>query len=280
MKVERLFEKIPYIPDEPKQAYVDGWNVRRMLSFAVRRQGDAARRSQIPRESSLINVLNNFLFGPWLMFFKTSQIKKNWSPFQISHYQDPHVKKLFKLIAALRSGTVKKLQPYIPNNSDQVSSDEEDPDEPEDSEEEGSLTESEFEPTQSDHENGDDRADDGVERPSPKSKKPLAKGKTKAKGSGDVPKSKHEGKSKSKENETTSQKKASPPLGSCSVGGSSGSGRSKEQIAFDHIMLEIAELEAKVILAFNHGIFSLGLDSFHATIVATTVASKLFHPAC
>ena len=257
LKVERLFEKIPYIPEEPKQPYVDGWNVRRMLTFAVRRQGDAARRKQTPREPSLKCPEHVFCLGHgWWFPKKVSQINSIMVPFQISHYQDPYVKKLFKLIEALRHG--KKFQKYAPNNSDQVSSDEKDPDDPEDSEEEGSLTASEFEPTQTDHDgtdvDRDDDDDDDGDQPSPKSKNPPAKGKTKAKGSDHVvPKSRHEGKTKSQEKKTKSQeKKASPVRGSCSVGGSSGSGRSKEQIAFDHVMLDIAELEAKVILVFNH----------------------------
>eukprot|EP00435_Cladocopium_sp_Y103_P064273 s858_g26.t1 len=73
--------------------------------------------------------------------------------------EDTHVKKLFKLIACLRTGVPKKLQHFAPNNSDQVSSDDEDPEDAEESEEEGSLTESEFEPTDAeehDHGKGDD----------------------------------------------------------------------------------------------------------------------------
>lgn len=48
-QVTALFEKLPHIPEDSNQAYVDGWNVRRLLTFACRRQKDSSRRKQVPR---------------------------------------------------------------------------------------------------------------------------------------------------------------------------------------------------------------------------------------
>lgn len=138
------------------------------------------------------------------------------------------MKKLFGLIAALRKG--KKLQPYALNNSDQVSSDEEEvmQEQEEEEEEHDSLTASEFE-------SDDDKCKDD--------KYDLYRGNYKKDKKGG-PKPKHEKKTESVE------KAPSPPRNS--VGGSSGSGRSKEQKELDKVMAEIADLEHKMKLDEIH----------------------------
>lgn len=52
-QVSQLFGLVDYVPDNPKQAYLDCWNIRRLMNFACRRQKDAARRQQTPRDSKL-----------------------------------------------------------------------------------------------------------------------------------------------------------------------------------------------------------------------------------
>ena len=143
------------------------------------------------------------------------------------------MKKLFALIATLRKG--KKLQPYALNNSDQVSSDDEEvnAEEEEEEEEHDSLTCSEFE---SDHDRPRPRVEDKY-APYWANTANIKK---------DDPKSKHEKKTESVEMAPV------PPKGSNSVGGSSGSGRSKEQKELDKVMAEIADLEYKMKLDEIH----------------------------
>ena len=50
LEVRKLFEKIPYIPEDKNQCYLDGWDLRRLTRFTARRQKDADRRSQVPRD--------------------------------------------------------------------------------------------------------------------------------------------------------------------------------------------------------------------------------------
>lgn len=52
-QVGALFDVLGYVPDNPKQAYLDAWNLRRLLSFACRRQKDAHRRGQTPRDAGV-----------------------------------------------------------------------------------------------------------------------------------------------------------------------------------------------------------------------------------
>ena len=68
-QVQHLFGLSKHVPEEDKQAYVDGWNVRRMLKFAVRRQADAARRGQKARESCLL-----VQYPIWFPFIFTKQM--------------------------------------------------------------------------------------------------------------------------------------------------------------------------------------------------------------
>ena len=51
LKVRKLFKIHQFVPENPKQSYLDGWAVRRLLRFAFRRQKDCVRRSQTPRET-------------------------------------------------------------------------------------------------------------------------------------------------------------------------------------------------------------------------------------
>lgn len=136
------------------------------------------------------------------------------------------MKKLFQIIAAIRKG--KKLQPYAPNNSDQVSSDAEDV---EDDVDDGPLTESEFESDRKnscDNHGGDHKGNQCREV---KPKKTLATTEsTHGKGC----------------------KKDSTVRGSHREGGSSSSGRSKEQIEYDHLMAEIADLQSQMNLGIYH----------------------------
>ena len=169
--------------------------------------------------------------------------------------------KLFKLIAALRKG--KKFQRFAPNNSDQVSSDNEDEEEDDDDDQEDTLTASEFE---SDAEAEDEPPQESEDKRS-KGKDKERKGKDKepkatrkeSKVKGSEAKVVVEPKSKGRKASNSSGENvkvkavetAAPTRGSHSVGGSSGSGRSQEQINFDHLMREIAELEAQVNLELN-----------------------------
>lgn len=137
------------------------------------------------------------------------------------------MKKLFQIIAAIRKG--KKLQPYAPNNSDQVSSD---PEDVEDDEDDGPLTDSEFEADNKnpcdDHGHGGDHKGNQCKEVKPK--KTLATTEsTHGKGC----------------------KKDSTVRGSHREGGSSSSGRSKEQIEYDHLMHEIANLQSQMNLGIN-----------------------------
>ena len=138
--------------------------------------------------------------------------------------KEADVKKLFQLIAAVRKG--KRLQPYAPNNADQVSSDSED-DMGEDEESDGSPTESEFE-----------NDDDGSDNHHPDVTEP-------------VPKKSRRDSAPMDDSKSELQSKAAttvPSKGRCSVGGSSGSGRSAERKEYDLLMAEIGELEAKMTL--------------------------------
>ena len=55
-----------------------------------------------------------------------------------------------------------------------------------------------------------------------------------------------------------SRKTTSPKRGSCSVGGSSSSGRSKDQVALDRVMVQISELQKEMNLVSikNSGVYS------------------------
>ena len=52
--MKALFEKVAVEPSNPKQAYLDAWAVRQMLSFAFKRQKDADRRDQTPKETACV----------------------------------------------------------------------------------------------------------------------------------------------------------------------------------------------------------------------------------
>ena len=49
--MKKLFKIHEFVPENPKQSYLDGWAVRRLLRFAFRRQKDCRRRNQTPRET-------------------------------------------------------------------------------------------------------------------------------------------------------------------------------------------------------------------------------------
>lgn len=138
--------------------------------------------------------------------------------------QDANVNKLFKLIAAIRKQP--NLQSYALNRS--ASSGEEDEDEDgEGEEEEDTLTESEFEGCGGTNgDNGDD------ERDHKGSKTNARKSHTAPKPNPAVEKS----------------EKGVPISGTCKVGGSSSTGRAPEQVRYDQIMADIADLQAKMIL--------------------------------
>ena len=131
---------------------------------------------------------------------------------------------MFKLIAAVRKKP--HLQAYALNRSASSGEEDED-DEGEGEEEEDSLTESEFDDDGDDRKDGRDNDDEhkgsktntGKPHMAPKSN-PVAK----------------------------KSDKGMPISGTCRVGGSSGTGRSREQIRYDQIMADIADLQAKMIL--------------------------------
>ena len=42
-----------FVPEERRQPWLDAWNIRTMVSFALKRQRDSQKRGQKPRDSRL-----------------------------------------------------------------------------------------------------------------------------------------------------------------------------------------------------------------------------------
>ena len=53
-QVKALFRKMSHVPDDRKQAWIDAWSIRNLVSFSLKRARDAERREQKPRVSLLI----------------------------------------------------------------------------------------------------------------------------------------------------------------------------------------------------------------------------------
>lgn len=67
-KVKTLFEYLQYVPDNHRQAYLDSWNVRLMMTFSLRREKECARRGQTPRDTRFFFIAN-ILY--WMALHKT-----------------------------------------------------------------------------------------------------------------------------------------------------------------------------------------------------------------
>lgn len=52
-EVNKLFDLLEFLPQNPKQPYLDAWNIKRLYGFAQRRQKDSERRGQTPRDPLL-----------------------------------------------------------------------------------------------------------------------------------------------------------------------------------------------------------------------------------
>lgn len=85
LKVGRLYERIPYVPEARVQHITDGKYIRKMLTFAIRRQKDASRRNQVPRVSCLnvFHVITAHQTDAWLVHRYTTS-SKNLHEFFIS----------------------------------------------------------------------------------------------------------------------------------------------------------------------------------------------------
>lgn len=85
LKVGRLYERIPYVPEARDQHITDGKYIRKMLTFAIRRQKDASRRNQVPRVSCLnvFHVITAHQTDAWLVHRYTTS-SKNLHEFFIS----------------------------------------------------------------------------------------------------------------------------------------------------------------------------------------------------
>lgn len=77
LKVGRLYERIPYVPEARDQHITDGKYIRKMLTFAIRRQKDASRRNQVPRVSCLnvFHVITAHQTDAWLVHRYTTSSK-------------------------------------------------------------------------------------------------------------------------------------------------------------------------------------------------------------
>ena len=49
VQVKLLFKSLNHVPEDRKQAWIDSWSVRTLVSFALKRQRDSQRRGQVPR---------------------------------------------------------------------------------------------------------------------------------------------------------------------------------------------------------------------------------------
>ena len=49
-QVLKLYDLVKYSPKDGKQSYKDGWDLRRLYTFTFRRQLDAFKRKQTPRD--------------------------------------------------------------------------------------------------------------------------------------------------------------------------------------------------------------------------------------
>lgn len=48
--MEKLYDLLEFVPKNSRQPYIDAWNIKRLYGFAHRRQKDAAKRNQRPRD--------------------------------------------------------------------------------------------------------------------------------------------------------------------------------------------------------------------------------------
>lgn len=60
-QVNKLFSLFKYKPSKPKEAYTVAWDLRMLYTFAYRRQNDAQKRGQTPRDR-LFEFLWHFVF--------------------------------------------------------------------------------------------------------------------------------------------------------------------------------------------------------------------------
>ena len=61
VQVKGLFKKMNFVPEDRRQAWVDAWSIRTMVSYALKRQRDSLRRGQIPRAPLLYSFSIDFV---------------------------------------------------------------------------------------------------------------------------------------------------------------------------------------------------------------------------
>ena len=72
-QIKKLYEEVKFEPKDPKSAYKEAWDLRRLYTFAFRRQLDAYKRGQTPRDS-----LHCFHVCIIIMFVNFGVINKSW----------------------------------------------------------------------------------------------------------------------------------------------------------------------------------------------------------
>ena len=113
--MKKLYEKVGHSIENPKQPYLDAWDLRTLVSFTLKRQKDAARRGQTPKEPHLQKM-------PCNMCFSTAFTSVGCSCYSgLLLVKEPAVRELFSFIAARR-----KIWEKSATTADSESSDESD----------------------------------------------------------------------------------------------------------------------------------------------------------
>ena len=101
MQVKKLFEDVNYEPGA-REVYIAAWDLRQLYTFAFRRQNDATKRNQRPRDCSGQRY-SCFLLPACSLFFTCSL--PTWYMHVCFHQllQDKKVKALFEKIRDLRT---------------------------------------------------------------------------------------------------------------------------------------------------------------------------------
>ena len=73
-EVAELFQTMGFVPATPKQPWLDAWSIRRPIRYAIRRDADATRRGQTPRDT--LHVLKHLL----TLIPPNQDLGKEWKP--------------------------------------------------------------------------------------------------------------------------------------------------------------------------------------------------------
>lgn len=115
LQVKALFSLVKLDPADPTDSYLDAWDLRRLYTYAWRRQNDAAKRKQIPRDPGypipwwFYSNVPRYIYISFSKFQYMDAVSvPSFYEFKAGEFpnasgQDPKIKELFNKIAKYRA---------------------------------------------------------------------------------------------------------------------------------------------------------------------------------